>query len=113
MAKKHFDAYVKRLESQLEEYKRITEELSKEAQEGMTDINFVENFQQQVAPFTENYKRVLYIKFLLDQPNKKEKISKHRKALKKQLEKLGRENSPEAVLEENNNILKSIGGNHE
>ena len=108
MAKKDFDKYVLTLENQYEEYKKVLKEIEKEVQEGKTDIDFYQNFQQQVLPIEQNYKRVLYLKFLLDQPQRKEKLKKYKKQIQKQIKQLGEDNSPSAVFNESKEVLKNI-----
>ena len=108
MAKKHFDEYVLKIKAQYEEMQRNLDQVAKEAQNNQTDLDFVERLKQNIEPFKANYQRVMYIKFLLDQPNRKEKLPAYKKRLEKALAQLDKQNSTENVLDENVNILKSI-----
>lgn len=108
MAKKDFDEYVVAITKQHKEFQNTLETLSKEAQEGMTDFDYIENLKKQIEPFNQNYERVLYLKFLLDKPTKKEKRSAYLKRCRKQLEKLNEKNNPDKVLDENKKILENL-----
>ncbi len=108
MAKKHFDEYVLKLEAQLKQFKDNEQQLIKEAQEGLTDIDFVENYKKMVAPFETNYKRVLSLKILLDQPVRKSKVPAYKRRLQKAIKYIGEHNSTDGVLEENKNILEQV-----
>ena len=111
MAKKHFDEYVLKIKAQYEEMQRNLDQIAKEAQNNQTDLDFVERLKQNIAPFRANYQRVMYIKMLLDQPNKKEKIPAYKKRLEKAMRELEKSNSTEAVLDENKNIINSVKEN--
>lgn len=108
MAKKDFDEYFLKMTAQHEQYKNILKELSEEVNKGMTDIDFYDNMEKQFQPFIQNYERLKFIKFLLDQPNKKSKLPQYRKAIKNSLSHLENSNSTEEVLRENENIIKGI-----
>ena len=108
MAKKHFDEYVLKIKAQYEEMQRNLDQVAKEAQDNQTDLDFIERLKQNIAPFKANYQRVMYIKSLLDQPNRKEKIPAFKKRLEKAMKDLEKSNSTEAVLEENEVIINNI-----
>lgn len=110
MSKKDFDEYFLQVANQYEQFKQTLEQISKEAAEGMTDIDFVENLQAKIIPFKQNYERLAYIKYLLDQPNRKHKIKKYQSSISKKVAKLDKSNSTQAVLQENKEILKDIKG---
>ena len=108
MAKKHFDEYVLKIKAQYEEMQRNLDQVAKEAQDNQTDLDFVERLKQNIAPFKANYQRVMYIKMLVDQPNRKEKVPAYKKRLEKAIKALEKPNSTDTVLEENKNIINSI-----
>ena len=108
MAKKDFDIYVKKIEAQYEDFKKVLEQVSKDAQAGMTDVNFVENLKQQIAPIKQNYERLMYIKYLLDKPAKKDKVAAYKRRLMNEMKKLEARNSTEAVLDENEKVIKGL-----
>lgn len=108
MAKKHFDEYVLKLEAQLKQFKDNEQQLIKEAQEGLTDIDFVENYKKTIEPFETNYKRVLSLKILLDKPVRKQKVPAYKRRLEKALKYIGEQDSTEGVLQQNQNILEQV-----
>lgn len=111
MSKKHFDEYVIKIKAQYEEMQKNLDQVAKEVQNNQTDLDFMERLRESIEPFKANYQRVMYIKMLLDRPNKKEKVPAFKKRLEKVLKELEKTNSTEAVLEENKNIITSIKDN--
>ena len=111
MSKKDFDKYVLVVQKQYNDFKDVLEQVSKEAQNNPTDIDFMDNLQKQVDLYKQNYERVLYIKYLLDQPTRKKKIGKYNRMIFNKMKNLDKNNSPDEVLEENKKIINSIGGN--
>lgn len=110
MAKKDFDEYVLKISKQYKEFQEVLKEVSKEAQENITSLDFMDNLKRQIEPLKQNYERVMYIKFLLDQPNKKSKLKKYNQSLKSSLKRLNKDNSLNNVLEENKFIISGLKG---
>ena len=108
MSKKDFNRYVSEISNQYEEFKKVLEQVSLEAQNTQTDIDFVEKLKQQIIPYKQNYERVMYLKYLLYLPEKKEKSSKTFDAVYSEIKEIDESNSPNAVLKENAEILVSI-----
>lgn len=112
MAKKDFDNYFLKIQAQYEEFKKVLEQVSKEANETMTDIDYVDRLKQQIEPLKANYERLMYIKFLLDQPTRKEKQQGYKKRIQKLEKTLSKQNSLEQVAEENKQVLENIKTNN-
>lgn len=108
MAKKDFDEYVLKMAKQCDDFKKVLESISSEAQDNLVDLDYIDRVEQQKAKIEENYQRLLFIKFLLDQPTKKKKIKKYNNQLKSALKKLNKSNSLDSVLEENNTIIEEL-----
>lgn len=108
MAKKDFDNYFNIVSQQYQQFKTTLEQVAKDAQDNPTDIDFLENLKKQIQPFQQNYERLLYIKFLLDQPARKRKVPRYKEQLRKVTKKLDKKNSLEAVVEENQEILNHL-----
>lgn len=108
MSKKDFNRYVAEISAQYEEFKRILEQVSKEAQDTPTDIDFVENLKKQIIPYKQNYERVMYLRYLLYLPSKQEKNTHTFDAIATEVSTFDESNSPSAVFEENKEILDSI-----
>lgn len=109
MSKKDFDKYVLVIKKQYEDFKNNLDQIALEAQSNMTDIDYVSRLQNQVMRYKENYERVMFIKYLLDQPVKKSKINSFKKQTSKNLNKLDNCNNLNNVLKENESIINNLG----
>lgn len=95
-----------------EQYKEMMDnihDLEKEAENNLVEPERVDRLKEQVAPLKENYERISYIMFLLNQPNRKSKHPKYKQMNKKLLSKLDSRNSTESILEENRNCIQKVG----
>lgn len=108
MSKKDFNDYVKVLGDQYKEFQKTLEQVSIEAQNNPTDLEFVSRLEEQVKPFRQNYERVLFLKYLLDQPADKSKLPAYQAKIEKKMRELSKSNTTEAVLEENKEIMEKI-----
>lgn len=109
MSVKAVKKYYEEVSQQYHEMLENIQEVEKEAMEGMVEPERIERLQAQIAPIKQNYERVSYIMFLLNQPQRKSKQPAYRIRNKKFLKQFDSKNSLEAVIEENNEALKSIG----
>lgn len=82
--------------------KTISEESSKEA---LQNIN---NIKHMVEKMKENYMRISYIMFLLNQPNKDSKKDSYITREHKWLDYIGKENTLDGVLLEDSKIISNI-----
>ena len=110
MSKKDFDKYVLVIQNQYNEFKSTLEQVSKEIENTPVDIDFMEKLKEKVNLIKQNYERVMYIKYLLDEPVKKSKVAKYKNQIKKKLLSLEKENNVDSVFKENQNLIKSING---
>lgn len=111
MAKKDFDKYVQVIINQYKDFENVLKTLSEEANANMTDISFVDDLKAQMLPLKQNYERIMYIKYLLDLPNRKEKQESYKRRTKKFISTLNASNSCNAVIDENNKIIENIKNN--
>lgn len=102
MALRHFKEYYKQVEKQQLKMVEDAKEFDKLLKEGKVEPEQVEQVQLMLSKVTENYKRLTYIAYLLQLPNKKQKETKHRDA---KIEKALEKDSQEAILLENENVL--------
>lgn len=109
MSVKHVNRYYKQICEQYQEMINDIKDVEKEAERGLIEPERVERLKEQVAPIKHNYERWTYMMYLLHQPNRKEKIKNYQRQNKKLLEKLSKNNSLDAVLEENKEAMKHIG----
>ncbi len=108
MAKKHVDKYFEDIANQYHELLESIRELEEESSKGLINPDHLENMKTLLEPLKQNYLRISYIMFLLNQPNKKEKEKRYVKANNKLLEKIGKENTLDGIKAENNNVLNNI-----
>lgn len=109
MSMKHIERYYKQICEQYQEMINDIKDVEKEAEQGLVEPELIDRLKEQVAPIKHNYERWSYMMFLLHQPNRKEKIKKYQRQNAKLLNSLSKENSLEAVIEENNEARKHIG----
>ena len=109
MSVKHVNEYYNQICAQYQEMLNDIKDLEKECAEGIVEPERIDRLKDQIAPIKNNYERWSYMMFLLHQPNRKEKVKRYQKQNDKLLKSLSKENSLEAVLEENINSMKSIG----
>ena len=96
-----------------EQYHEMIEELhdfEEECNNNLVDPDRLEEAKKIIIPLKTNYERISYIMFLLNQPNKKEKIKKYQKQNAKLLKKFDNSNSLDGVKEENRQVLKDLKG---
>ena len=109
MAVKDVRAYYEQVTNQYVEMKRVLKELETvpelKASEAYKNIDSI---KAQVAKLQENYNRLSYIIFLLNEPTKKEKKERYIKRESKKLNKIPQKDRKEAVLKENTEILTNL-----
>lgn len=108
MSKKHVDEYFKQVSDNYVEMIDTLKEIEDAAQTGLVSPDKLENVKQQVEGIKNNYMRISYIMFLLNQPNREKKVSKYRSQNKKKLNAIPKEHTLEGVVKENKEILNKI-----
>lgn len=108
MSKKDVERYYLQMSDQLHEMKENIKDFEELCKNGMVLPERVQQLEDMVKPFNSNFERLSYIMFLLNQPNKKEKVKKYERQIKKSKSKLNPENSTQAVLEENKQVIENI-----
>lgn len=109
MSVKHVEEYYNQICRQYQEMLDDIKDLEKECAEGIVEPERIDRLKEQIAPIKNNYERWAYMMFLLHQPNRKEKVKRYQKQNEKLLRSLSKENSLDAILEENNRARKTIG----
>lgn len=110
MSKRHFDEYVKQVMKDYQEILDDIKDLEKEVSENMTDPDVLDNFKAGIQPVMDNYERVMYLKFLLDKPNKKDKEKKYNSMNRKFLSKISPSNTAGETLKESKTALERVKG---
>ena len=104
MARRHVQDYYDSICRQVAQSQQLLEEFAKTSSENMVSPKVVENVKKTYESILENKKRVDYILFLLNMPNKKSKEQKYRGMNKKSLQGL----EVDGELVENEKAMKSI-----
>lgn len=108
MSVKHVKKYYDEI---CEQYKEMLENIKDSEQDAMNnivDIDYVDNLKKIIQPIKDNYERWSYMMFLLNQPERKQKIPAYKRRMEKFLSGLDKSNSLEATLEENEAALKKV-----
>lgn len=107
MARKHFDDYYNKICSQFFSLNEVFDELSKEVASGMVEPERLTQLEATIAPIKNSYQTLSYIKYLLDQPVRKEKEPRYRKMNKKLLQ-ISEGHQASDVLGKNKKILDDL-----
>lgn len=110
MSKKHVEEYYAKMVADYTEMKTVLEELQKNATEdtAVSNLNQINTIKEQVQLLEANYKRLAYIIFLLNEPNKKSKQKGYFRREHKKLDKIPKEHREEAIEKENSEIISNI-----
>lgn len=105
MSKKHFEKYLDEVSSQYHEMNEDLRDIEKLVADNMMPPEFLDKLKMMIAPVKDNWLKLNYVKFLLDMPNKKEKISKYKNQNKKILENVI---TKDEVLKQNEEALVKL-----
>ena len=110
MSKKHVEEYYTKMVADYTEMKTVLDELQKNAAEDTTGavLNQIKLIKEQVRLLEANYKRLAYIIFLLNEPNKKSKQKGYFRREHKKLDEIPVEHREESVEKENSEIIEKI-----
>ena len=107
LSRKHFDDYYNKICSQFFSLNKVFDDLSKEVAEGMVEPERLEQLKVTIQPIKDSYQTLSYIKYLLDQPQKRRKQPRY-KDMNKKLLKISEGHQAEDVLNNNKQILDSL-----
>lgn len=108
MSVKDFKKYYNEICDQYLEMKSELKDFEQECAKGLFEPERLDTIKETIRPLMDNYERVSYIMFLLNQPTRKEKIKKYEQQNKKLLSNLKQSNSLEAVKEENKQVIEDL-----
>ena len=109
MAIRHVREYYERMVSDYVEMKTVLEEMEKLSEDkASTALNNIEQIKHQVEILEANYKRLSYIMFLLNQPNKEKKKKRYFSQEKKKLDDIPYKDRKEAIVEENSAVIENL-----
>lgn len=109
MSVKAVKQYYNEITDQYHEMIQDIKDFEQECADGLVEPERVERLKEQIAPIKQNWERLTYIMFLLNQPERKSKRKRYEQMNKKLLASLDSNNSLEAVKLENENARKNIG----
>ena len=109
MAVKDVRAYYEQVTNQYVEMKRILTELETVPElKASAAYQNIDSIKAQVAKLQENYNRLSYIIFLLNEPTKKTKKERYIKREQKKLNKIPKKDRQEAIIKENESVLTNL-----
>lgn len=110
MSKKHVEEYYAKMVADYTEMKTVLEELQKNATEdtAVNNLNQINTIKEQVKLLEANYKRLAYVIFLLNEPNKKSKQKGYFRREHKKLDEIPKEHREESIEKENSDIISNI-----
>lgn len=109
MARKHVEEYYMRMASDYTEMKKVLSEMEKISKDNASNaLNNIDKIREQVKLLESNYKRLSYIMFLLNQPNKEKKKKRYYQREKKKLNNILEKDRKEGVIAENSAIIEDL-----
>ena len=108
MSVKHVKEYFDQVANQYSEMLNELRDFEKEAQEGLIEPERLDKIKENMQPLINNYQTLSWIMFLLNQPNKKEKVKKYERQNKTLLNTLKKEFSREGVINTNEEVLSRL-----
>lgn len=108
MSIKHVKEYYAQIYSQYAEMREDIKDLEEAVSNNIVMPEVLEQTIAQLDKLKENYQRINYIMFLLDMPNKKEKIPRYKQRLKAKLKDIPNSVTLEAIKTENAECLKAF-----
>ena len=108
MSKKDVDKYYQTISNQYNEMVDNLKELESNAENTMISSDVLDNMKKMIIPLKQNYERISYLMFLLNQPSRKKKISKYINQNQKKIKSLDKSNDLQSVIKENQIVLDEI-----
>lgn len=105
---KHVKQYYKTICEQRQELIENLRDLEKEANDGLMPPERLEEVKQSIQPLLQNYERISYIMFLLNQPQRQSKKRAYEIRNERFLSSLDKNNSLQQTIEENNKQLNAF-----
>lgn len=107
MAKKHFDNYFNIIYSQYLQLQAALQAMSKEVEENIVPPERIEELKKTIQPVKTAYETLLYVKYLLDMPARKQKKARYDKTMQKVIAKTGEHNG-DATIKRNKETIDSL-----
>ena len=108
MSVKHIKEYYEQVCDQYHEMLTELKDFEQEAQEGIIEPERFDLIKENIKPLINNYQTLSWIMFLLNKPNKKQKVKRYEQQNKNLLKSLDKRFSKEGVLNTNEETLDRL-----
>ena len=108
MSVKHVKEYYNKICEDYHDMLETLREMEEEASKNIVPPEVIENLKNLVKPMKDNYERWSYMVYLLNMPNKKEKIRKYEKQFENIERKLRENNDLTALHKENEEAIEEV-----
>ena len=105
MSRKHLVEYYNEVNKQYYEFIEEIKDFEECAINGVVSPEVIDNIQNMLGPLKDNWQRMNYVMYLLNKPNKKEKIKKYDRQHSKDLKDCV---TDKQVYEENNACIDEM-----
>ena len=105
MSKKHFEEYLNSVRKSFEQMDKAYKAYQEECDENSIDPDTLKRMEDTLKPIKDSYNSLMYVKYLLDMPNKKSKEKRYTNQHKRQFECIDDKCKKENVLKQNEECL--------
>lgn len=105
MSKKHLEEYYNNVCKQYDEFIDEIKDFEECVKNGVVSPETISNIETMLAPLKNNWQTLSYVMYLLNMPNKKEKINKYVKQNKISCDT---HKTSDAIYKENKDCIKSM-----
>ena len=113
MAKKDIEIYYEQVCSQYNEMIQNLNDMEQYAKENIIEPERIDKLKAMIEPIKNNYMTLSYIMFLLNAPNKNNKLNRYIKQNKKYLSSIDSRYHKQAILDRSQKIIDAISLNME
>lgn len=108
MARKHFDKYLADLGRQYLDLLDGLHEFEDYVNSNIVDTEQLENFKNTIKPVSDAYNSMMYVKYLLDMPNRDKKASRYKQQQLSLYEGIDPDRLGSEIIKQNKLILASL-----
>jgi len=110
MSKKHFDEYFYNVCNDYAEMLNTIHDLEEECNKGLISPERLDQMKELIQPLKNNYMTLSWVRYLLNQPNRKQKKKKYEQVQLPIMNKIdpNKERTPEAIYNENKETINNL-----
>lgn len=108
MAKKHFDEYFNKIYLQYLQLQRVLEDMTKEVEQNIVSPERIEELKKTIQPVKTAYETLLYVKYLLNMPQRKSKVDRYNKQEFSKMKSKTGDNYGPNVIKNNNSVISNL-----